>query len=53
MGPNICTRGKNGTKKMLNWKASGRDQRANLFLKQPTVTHECLATVLTNKDQIP
>jgi hypothetical protein len=35
-------------KTMLNWKASGRDQIANLFLKQPTVTHKCLATVLTN-----
>jgi len=35
-------------KTMLNWKASGRDQIANFFLKQLTVTHKFLATVLTN-----
>ena len=34
-------------KTMLNLKASGRDQIANFLLKQLTLTHKCLATVLT------
>jgi hypothetical protein len=38
-------------KTMLNWKDSGRDQIANSFLKQPTVTHKFLATVLTNRSK--
>lgn len=34
--------------KMLNWKASGKNQITNFFLKQLTVRHMCLATLLTN-----
>jgi hypothetical protein len=43
-------------KTTLNWKAPGRDQIPNFWLKQLTATHTYLATVfnkLIEEDQIP
>jgi hypothetical protein len=40
----------------LNWKATGRDQITNFWLKQLTATHTCLATLYNNlikEGQIP
>jgi hypothetical protein len=43
-------------RKMLQWKAPGRDQIANFWLKQPTATHTYLETLcnkLIEEGQIP
>ena len=40
----------------LNWKAPGRDQIVNIWLKQLTATHKPIAALfnkLTEEDQIP
>jgi len=44
------------TKTTLNWKARGRDQIVNFWLKQLTATHKHIAALfnkLIEEDQIP
>jgi hypothetical protein len=51
----ICEKDAETLRTTLNWKAPGRDQTANFWLKQLTATHKNIAAlfnILIEEDQI-
>ena len=52
----ICAKDAEALRTTLNWKAPGRDQIPNFWLKQLTATHRNIAAIfnkLIEEDQIP